>query len=189
MSDYRKTRPHNNSEDIDLYRRSSYGSGRSSSEGRRYHGYDDAYAHRSQRSARSSAVRTQAARSRQNNAQMYASARGMGRRKNDNQYLDRQRQHYAANAQNYRRGTEAARPASPLSIIVRAVIVVVLLLVLVVRFSVQGGVLGQADQLNAQAAEQQTQLEQVTGSNEKLQGNIDSRQKTIDAWNKLTANS
>ena len=72
---------------------------------------------------------------------------------------------------------------------IRLVIVVALFLVLVVRFIAQGGVFGQASQIQSQVDEQQTQLEQVQAENQKMQSTIDSRQSTIDQWNKMTSNS
>lgn len=113
-------------------------------------------------------------------------------------YVDDQMRRRAPNANNYRsrssqmmserdmRQPTLAQPTAPQgSLVPRLVIIAVLLVILIVRFLVQGGVFGQFGSVNAQVHEQQTQLEQLTNSNNEMQSQMDSMQSTIDAWNQM----
>ena len=71
------------------------------------------------------------------------------------------------------------------SLMPRLAIAAVLLVILILRFVLQGGVFGQFGSVNAQVNDQQTQLEQITNSNNDMQSKMDSMQSTIDAWNKM----
>lgn len=115
-------------------------------------------------------------------------------------YFDDQMRRRAPNSNNYRarssqmmsqrdmRQPRFAQPAAAptqRSLLPRIIIVAVLLAVLIIRFIVQGGMFGEFGSANAQVAEQQTQLEQLTSSNNDMQSQMDSMQGTIDAWNEM----
>lgn len=75
--------------------------------------------------------------------------------------------------------------SSPVSFLVRIVLVVVLAAVFGVRLFLSSGDTAQLRDLETTIASQQEQLDTLTAQNQSMQESIDSRQATLDAYNAL----
>lgn len=75
--------------------------------------------------------------------------------------------------------------STPISFLVRIVLIVVLLLVFGVRMVMSSGPAAQLADVNASIASQQEQLDTLNADNQSMQDNIDSRQSTLDAYNAI----
>ncbi|MGN0038053.1 MAG: hypothetical protein ACI36Y_02810 [Coriobacteriales bacterium] len=87
-------------------------------------------------------------------------------------------------AANAARAAEGAL-SSPVSFLVRIVLVVVLAAVFGVRLFLSSGDIAQLRDLETTIASQQEQLDTLTAQNQSMQESIDSRQATLDAYNAL----
>lgn len=104
-------------------------------------------------------------------------------------YRSRQLSAHAPKASNYERrspvhaqSVAASQKVSQRGLIGRIVVIVVLLLVLVLRFSGCAGSVGTLNDVSAQVADQQSQLDDLTSSNTTMQTQMDSMQSTIDTY-------
>ena len=75
--------------------------------------------------------------------------------------------------------------STPLSFIIRLALVVILVAVFGVRMVLSGGDSAQLKELQTTIASQQETLDGLTADNQSMQSSIDSRQSTIDEYNKL----
>ncbi|MGN0077795.1 MAG: hypothetical protein ACI36V_03315, partial [Coriobacteriales bacterium] len=75
--------------------------------------------------------------------------------------------------------------STPLSFIIRLALVVILVAVFGVRMVLSSGDSAQLKELQTTIASQQETLDGLTADNESMQSSIDSRQSTIDEYNKL----
>ena len=75
--------------------------------------------------------------------------------------------------------------STPLSFIIRLALVVILVVVFGVRMVLSGGDSAQLKELQTTIASQQQTLDGLTADNQSMQSSIDSRQATIDEYNKL----
>ncbi len=75
--------------------------------------------------------------------------------------------------------------STPLSFIIRLALVVILVAVFGVRMVLSGGDSAQLKELQTTIASQQQTLDGLTADNQSMQSSIDSRQATIDEYNKL----
>lgn len=89
------------------------------------------------------------------------------------------------NVVNAASGAKGGFLSSPFSFLVRIVLIVVLLGVFGVRAALNSGTASELADVNSSIASQQEQLDTLTSQNDQLQANIDSRQETLDAYNKL----
>lgn len=109
----------------------------------------------------------------------------MAERYNRGNVMYQARPDAASNVVNAASGAQGGFLSSPISFIVRIVLIVVLVGVFGVRAVLNSGSASQLAEANSSIESQQEQLDSLTSQNEELQSNIDSRQDTLDAYNKL----
>lgn len=85
-------------------------------------------------------------------------------------------------------GYGRAPALEPRDLAIRTAIVAVLLVVLIARIVTFGGC-AQSSELDAQIADQQTQLQQIADGNAQTQSQLDSMQSAIDSYNQLVSSS
>lgn len=123
----------------------------------------------------------------------------LGRRPQQEQRPRQQAPQYGANRYSRGNGVYQARPnqaanaaraaqgvlSTPISFLVRIVLVVVLVAVFGIRMALSSGDTAQLRDLETTVASQQGQLDTLTAENQSMQESIDSRQATLDAYNAL----
>lgn len=114
---------------------------------------------------------------------------GRAPRAGSESYRSRQLSAHAPKASNYERrspvhahSVAASQMVSQRGLIGRIVVIVVLLLVLVLRFSGCAGSVDTLNDVSVQVADQQSQLDDLTSSNTTMQTQMDSMQSTIDTY-------
>lgn len=80
---------------------------------------------------------------------------------------------------------KAGAMTSPFSFLVRIVIIVVLVAVFGIRIALNSSTAAQLAEVEGNISTQQAALDELNDTNEKLQTSIDSRQETIDKYNKI----
>ena len=109
----------------------------------------------------------------------------MADRYNRNSGMYQARPDAATNVMNAANGVQQGLLSSPMSFLVRIVLIVVLLLVFGVRMVMSSGPASQLADVNTAIAAQQEQLDTLTADNQQMQESIDSRQSTLDAYNAI----
>lgn len=109
----------------------------------------------------------------------------MADRYNRNSGMYQARPDAATNVMNAATGVQQGLLSSPMSFLVRIVLIVVLLLVFGVRMMMSSGPASQLADVNTAIAAQQEQLDTLAADNQQMQESIDARQSTLDAYNAI----